>query len=156
MSWAWYHIEEGWDYAYVAVGTSEAGTIPDDLADPAISWHILEDGGLGCTQADPNSANLGWVDREQDGWERLSANLDDYVGQEIAGLLRVHHRCGCQSGIWPVIDDVIVMADGTAIVDDDVEEQDSAWVAEGFVRHANVLPQRGGRFNSSSMATVAR
>jgi len=140
--WAWYHIEEGWDYAYVAVGTSEAGTIPDDLADPAISWHILEDAGLGCTQADPNSANLGCgLTGSSDGWEQLSADLGDYVGQEIA--IRFEYITDAavnQAGL--AIDDVVVMADGTAIVDDDVEEQDSAWVAEGFVRHANVLPQR--------------
>ena len=44
-----------------------------------------------------------------------------------------------QAGL--AVDDITVLADGIAIVDDDVETLGSDWVAEGFVRHANVLPQ---------------
>lgn len=158
--WAWYHIEEDWDYAYVAVGTSEDGVIPDDLADPAISWHVLEDSALGCTLTDPNSANLGCgLTGSSDGWEQLSADLSDYVGQEIA--IRFEYITDAavnQAGL--AIDDFVVMADGTAIVDDDVEEQDSAWIAEGFVRHANVLPQRWFvqliEYSNGGEATVTR
>lgn len=140
--WAWYHIEEGWDYAYVVVGTTASGTIPDDLADPEITWHILGDASLGCARTNPNSANLGCgLTGSSNGWEQLSADLSDFVGQEIAVRFEyITDAAVNQAGL--AIDDLVVTADGVAVVDEDVEDQDPAWIAEGFVRHANVLPQR--------------
>ena len=80
--WTWYHIEEDWDYAYVSVGTTASGVIPADLSDPSVSWRLLTDRRLGCTTSDPNNANLGCAltGLTQD-WEKLGADLSDYVGR---------------------------------------------------------------------------
>ncbi len=139
--WSWYYIEEDWDYAYVVVGTTADGTIPDDLSSPDISWHILDDPGLGCTTTNPNSGNLGCgLTGQSQGWEHLSADLSEFAGQQIA--LRFEYITDAavnQSGF--AVDDVQVTVDGQTLVDDDVEEGPGNWTAEGFVRHANVLPE---------------
>jgi hypothetical protein len=142
---SWYHIEENWDYAYVVVGTAEGGALPADLtseeATKQITWHILEDASLGCTETNPNGNNFGCgLTGQSNGWETLEADLTPYVGQEIA--LRFEYITDAavnQSGF--ALDDVQVIADGTPLFTDDVEGGDGHWIAEGFVRHANLLPQ---------------
>ena len=139
--WTWYHIEEDWDYAYVVVGTTDSSQIPDDLSSPAIRWTILDDSGLGCTQANPNSGNLGCgLTGKSSGWELREADLTPYVGQEI--VLRFEYVTDAavnQAGL--TLDDIVLTVDGTDLLNDDVEAGVGEWVAEGFVRHANVLTQ---------------
>ena len=139
--WSWYHIEEDWDYAYVVVGTTESGMIPTDLNSTDISWTILDDTALGCTESDPNNGNLGCgITGQSSGWEKLSANLDAYTGHEI--VLRFEYITDAavnQAGM--AIDDISIVTDDVVVVDDDAETQQEGWIAEGFVRHANVLPQ---------------
>jgi len=138
---AWYHIEEDWDYAYVTVGTTAGGTIPADLDDSSITWDILSDRDLACTTSNPNNGNLGCgITGESSGWQSLTADLSDYAGQEIA--LRFEYVTDAavnQSGL--AIDDIQITVDGDLIVDDDAEGLDDGWIAQGFVRHANVIPQ---------------
>ncbi len=139
--WAWYHIEEDWDYAYVVVGTTDSGTIPSDLNSTAIRWEILDDGDLGCRANNPNGNNFGCgLTGGSDVWEQLSADLSAYVGQEIA--LRFEYVTDAavnQSGF--ALDDVEVIVDGQTLFFDDMETHNGDWIAEGFVRHANILPQ---------------
>jgi len=140
--WSWYHIEEDWDYAYVTVGTTANGTIPDNLADPAISWEILRDSTLGCTTHNPNSGNLGCgITGRSNGWEQLSADLSPFVGQQVA--LRFEYVTDAavnQSGF--AVDDVEIVVDGETVLLDDSEADDDGWISEGFIRHANVLAQQ--------------
>ena len=140
--WAWHHIEEDWDYAYVVVGTTPDGTVPADLASADIAWSILSDPGLGCTTSNPNNGNLGCgFTGLSEGWELRQADLSDYAGQEIA--LRFEYVTDAavnQAGF--AVDDIAVVADGDLLFFDDVETTGDAWIAEGFVRHANVLPQK--------------
>lgn len=139
--WSWYHIEEDWDYAYVVVGTTTDGAIPANLADPDISWEILSDASLRCTTADPNNGNLGCgITGQSSDWESLTADLSPYTGQEIA--LRFEYVTDAavnQAGM--AIDDIQLMVDGELVFLDDAETIDDTWICEGFVRHANVLPQ---------------
>lgn len=138
--WSWYHIEEDWDYAYVVVGTTDSGKIPEDLNSTDIHWQILDDDALGCTTENPNSGNFGCGLTGKNDWEELEADLSEYAGQEIA--LRFEYITDAavnQSGL--AIDDVEILADGQSIFSDDVENGVGEWIAEGFVRHANVLPQ---------------
>lgn len=139
--WAWYHIEEDWDYGYVAVGTTENGTIPDDLDDPEIKWDILDDNGVGCKDTNPNGNNYGCgLTGKSDGWVNLQADLTSYVGQEIA--LRFEYITDAavnQPGMG--LDDIRIIADDAVLFTDDIETESDAWIAEGFVRHANVMPQ---------------
>ncbi|MGC9395266.1 MAG: hypothetical protein ACP5J4_10465 [Anaerolineae bacterium] len=139
--WTWYHIEEDWDYAYVVVGTTADGTIPSDLSSTDIRWEILSDNDLGCRTSNPNGNNFGCgLTGRNDTWEQLSADLSAYAGQEIA--LRFEYITDAavnQSGF--ALDDVEVSVDGQTLFFDDMETHADEWIAEGFVRHANVLPQ---------------
>lgn len=140
--WAWYHIEEDWDYAYVVVGTAADGKIPANPSDPSISWHILHDSTLGCRTSNPNSGNLGCgLTGKSDGWEHLTADLTPFVGQEIA--LRFEYITDAavnQPGL--ALDDIQVTADGKVVLSDDAETEKGDWLSEGFVRHANILAQQ--------------
>jgi hypothetical protein len=138
---AWYHIEENWDYAYVVVGTTDSGVIPENLSAPDIQWTILEDESLGCTWSNPNGNSFGCALTGQSaGWEPLEADLTPYVGQEIA--LRFEYITDAavnQPGF--ALDDIEITIDGDPSFTSDVETQDPDWIAEGFVRHANILSQ---------------
>jgi immune inhibitor A len=139
--WSWYHIEEDWDYAYVVVGTTPDGRLPSDLNAPSIDWQILDDRSLGCTTSNPNNGNLGCgLTGKSDDWSYRTADLTPFTGQEIA--LRFEYVTDAavnQAGL--ALDDIEVTADGTQLFLDNAESSDSVWVPEGFVRHANVLPQ---------------
>ncbi len=139
--WMWYHIEEDWDYAYIMAGTTDDGTLPDDLSDPKITWDILDDASTGCTSSNPNGNNYGCgVTGQSNDWEEVSIDLSAYAGKEIA--LRFEYITDAavnQPGL--AIDDLEIIADGSTLIEDDMEEEDPAWITEGFVRHANVLPQ---------------
>jgi hypothetical protein len=138
---SWYHIEEDWDYAYVVVGTTESGSIPDDLNSTNIQWTILDDPQLQCTTSDPNNGNLGCgITGQSEGWQRLGASLDDYTGQEI--VLRFEYITDAavnQAGM--ALDDIVIIVDGDTKLFDDAEKEAEGWISEGFVRHANILPQ---------------
>ncbi len=139
--WTWYSIEEDWDYGYVVVGTTESGEIPDDLSSDAIDWEILDDSSLGCRESDPNGNNFGCgLTGSSSGWKELIADLSPYTGQEI--VVRFEYITDAavnQPGF--TIDDVTLTVDGDVRFSDDVEKGEDEWIAEGFVRHANVLPQ---------------
>lgn len=139
--WAWYHIEEDWDYGYVVVGTTDSGTIPSDLNSTDIRWEILSDSGLGCQSSNPNGNNFGCgLTGKNNAWKQLDADLSAYTGQEIA--LRFEYITDAavnQAGF--ALDDVEVIVDGQTLFFDDLETHTGEWIAEGFVRHANILPQ---------------
>ncbi|MBN2006353.1 MAG: immune inhibitor A [Anaerolineae bacterium] len=139
--WAWHHIEEDWDYAYVTVGTTASGVIPDDVNDLSIRWDILGDRSLGCRSTNPNGNNFGCgLTGQSAGWQQLSAGLSAYAGQQIA--LRFEYITDAavnQAGF--ALDDVEIVVDGRTVFFDDMEMHADGWIDEGFVRHANVLPQ---------------
>jgi immune inhibitor A len=121
---AWYNIETDWDYAYV-----EASINGED-------WTILDTPG--CTTYNPtgNSYGCGYTGQTT-GWVKESVDLSDYAGGKV--FVRFDY-----------ITDTAVNEDGF-LVDDiqidaidyvtDFEEDDNSWVAEGFVRVENILPQ---------------
>ncbi|HNT76404.1 MAG TPA: immune inhibitor A [Anaerolineae bacterium] len=145
--WSWYHIEEDWDYAYVVVGTSDSGVITaEDVSNPEkakyLHWSILDDSGLKCTTANPNNNNFGCgLTGESGRWTQLKADLSDYAGQQIAVRFEyITDAAVNQSGF--ALDDVEIVVDGQTVFADDMENATTdGWIAEGFVRHANVLPQ---------------
>lgn len=138
---AWYHIEEDWDYAYLVIGTTPSGEIPEDLEDPSIEWTIIDSETLGCTTTNPNGNNYGCgLTGKSSGWEQLSADLTPFVGQEI--VVRFEYITDAavnQPGL--ALDDLILTIDNETVFKDDVEQSQGNWMAAGFVRHANVLPQ---------------
>ncbi len=141
--WEWYHIEEDWDYAYVVVGTTASGTIPNDLNSDAIHWTIVnQPQGEHCTTENPNGNSYGCgITGSSDAWQQAHVDLSAYTGQQIA--LRFEYITDAavnQAGF--AVDDLTLTVDGQQVFSDDVEQDDTGdWIAQGFVRHANVLPQ---------------
>ena len=130
-AWLWYNIEEDFDYAYVEVSTDGGAT-----------WDTLP--GPYTTTFNPNGNNFGHGYTGKSGggdipaWIREEMDLTPYAGQEI--VLRFEY-----------ITDDAYNAPGFAVDDiaipelsyhDDVERGDGGWVAQGFIRHDNRIPQR--------------
>jgi hypothetical protein len=124
--WVWYDIEENWDYAYVEVSVDDGQT-----------WTILKTPSG--TDADPNGNAFGWgYTGKSDGWINERVDLSDYAGQQI--LIRFEYITDdAVSNPALILDDVAIPEIGYF---SDFEEDAGGWEAAGFVRHANVLPQR--------------
>jgi hypothetical protein len=136
--WAWYDIEEDWDYAYVEISTDGGRT-----------WEFLTTpSGTG---TNPNLNSFGWAYTGGSGgetpeWIQERVDLSAYAGQEV--LIRFEYITDAavnRPGF--VLDDVAIPEIGYF---SDFEEGDdgpalslsNGWEAAGFMRHANVLPQR--------------
>ncbi len=137
----WYHIEDEWDYAYVAVGYTADGNMPADLNAPQIRWQLLDDASLRCSRSNPNGNNYGCgLTGQSNGWVKRSVDLSPYVGKTVAVRFEyITDAAVNQPGL--ALDDIQLTTDGATQFLDDAETEDPAWIAEGFVRHANVLPQ---------------
>ena len=130
-AWLWYDIEEDWDYAYIEVSTDGGQT-----------WDILK--GYYTTDTNPNGNSFGHAYTGKSGgadetpsWVEEEIDLTPYAGQEI--LLRFEY----------ITDDAVnhvgFCVDDTAIPELSYfhdAEKDDQWIAEGFIRTDNILPQR--------------
>jgi anti-sigma factor RsiW len=126
--WAWYETEKDDDYAYVEVST-----------DGGASWQTLH--ATDTTRDNPNGANLGEGFTGSSGgnplrWVPESVDLTPDAGRQI--LLRFEY-----------VTDEAVQGDGFVLDDVEIPEinfrdtasSDNGWIAEGFVRTGNVVPQ---------------
>ncbi len=133
----WYDIESGWDYAYVRVST-----------DGGKSWQFLR--GEHMTDYNPNGNALGpgysgksgapaeEAANHEPAWVRERLNLNDYCGRKV--LLRFDYITDdAVNGPGLCLDDLELSAIGFR---DDVEDGENGWLARGFIRHDNTLPQR--------------
>jgi immune inhibitor A len=129
--WLWYDIEEDWDYAYIEVSTDGGQT-----------WDILK--GQYTTDTNPNGNSFGHAYTGKSGsgdeapnWIEEEIDLAPYVGQEV--LLRFEYITDdAVNHVGFCVDDIAIPELGYF---DDVEGQ-GQWIAEGFVRTDNILPQR--------------
>jgi hypothetical protein len=129
--WTWYDLEEDWDYAYVEVS-----------ADGGETWEILTTPSG--TPSNPNGNSFGWAFTGRSGgggtaeWIQERVDLSSYAGQEV--LIRFEY----------ITDDAVnrpgFVLDDVAIPEieyfSDLEQDGDGWEPMGFIRHANVLPQR--------------
>ncbi len=129
--WAWYDLEEDWDYAYVEISTDGGET-----------WKILTTPSG--TSTNPNGNSFGWAYTGRSGsgdtstWIQERIDISAYAGQEVQ--IRFEY----------ITDDAVnrpgFVLDDVAIPEidyfSDFEEEGENWKAAGFIRHANVLPQR--------------
>ncbi len=129
--WLWYDIERDYDYAYVEVS-----------GDGGISWKTLA--GQHTTQGDPNGLNLGdaFTGRSGGGdastWVEEAFDLTPYSGREI--LVRFEYVTDdAYNGEGLCVDDIAIPEIGYL---DDVEGSEEGWLAEGFIRTDNRVPQR--------------
>lgn len=127
----WYDIEVGWDYGYIEVSTDGGAT-----------WQTLP--GHHTTTEDPSGQNYGHGYTGVSGggatpaWVQEEIDLSPFAGQQI--LLRFEYITdeGVNRAGW-CVDDIRIPELGFT---DDVETGEGEWVAVGFLRMDNVLPQR--------------
>ncbi len=129
--WIWYDIEKDWDFAYVAASTDGGQT-----------WTILR--GPSATDVNPLGLSYGWGYTGKSGggrtprWIEERIDLTPYAGQQV--LIRfesITDDALNYPGI--LIDDIAITELGYS---HDAESGDDGWQAAGFVRIANLLPQR--------------
>jgi hypothetical protein len=145
--WTWYDIEADWDYAYVEASTDNGKT-----------WDMLP--GRYTTTTNPNGNNFGnaWTGQSVGAttslrsvqalsgrptthgpeWVEEQVDLTPYAGQQV--LLRFEYITddALNTPGW-LIDDIRIPEINYR---DDAEAGDGGWLAQGFVRSDNVLPQR--------------
>ena len=120
----WYDIETDWDYVYVEV--SEDGE----------TWEILTTPNGTGTDPSGNSYGWGYTGVTND-WIEQKLDLSTYAGKKI--FIRFEYVTDAAvNGEGFMLDDVTLEAAGYS---SDFEADDGGWVAEGFVRVQNVLPQ---------------
>lgn len=128
--WAWYDIEEDWDYAYLLVSTDDGS-----------HWDLVP--STSSRETNPNNQNLGHGFSGVSGggaeaaWIEETADLSAYAGRRI--LLR-----------FAMQNDLAVNEYGFAVDDlsipeinwnDDAETGDNSWESAGFIRAHNHVPQ---------------
>jgi len=129
--WIWYDLEEDWDYAYVQISTDDGET-----------WEILTTPSG--TPTNPNGNSFGWAYTGMSGggeapeWIQEQVDLSSYTGQEV--LVRFEYITDdAVNRPGFVLDDIAIPEIGYF---SDFEEDEDEWEPAGFIRHANVLPQR--------------
>ncbi len=120
----WYDIEADWDYVYLEV--SEDGE----------SWEIIRTPSSVDTDPSGNSFGWGYTGVSND-WIEESVDLSAYAGKKIQVRFE-YVTDDAVNGEGFLLDDVSVEAAG---YQSDFEADDGGWVAEGFARVQNVLPQ---------------
>lgn len=121
----WYDIEEDWDYLYVLASTNGG----DD-------WDFLKT-ATG-TSSNPMGNNYGHAyTGVSDGWIEETLDLSAYAGQEV--LIRFEYITDAAlNGEGLMVDDIAIPAINYF---EDFETGDGGWIADGFARIQNVLPQ---------------
>ena len=128
--WAWYDIEEDWDYAYLLVSTDNGN-------------HWTPVPATSNRETDPNGQNLGHGFSGLSGrgkeaaWIQETANLNAYAGKHI--LLRFamqNNRSVNNFGF--AVDDLSIPETGWS---DNAESGNKDWTSGGFVRIHNRVPQ---------------
>ena len=123
----WHNLEEQWDYLYVTA-TDDGGA----------TWHVLP--GAHTVTDDPIGATYGpGFTGRSGGWVEERVDLTPFAGGPVlVSFEQVFDAAISLDGAC--IDDVAVPEIG--FFDD--AETDGAWLADGFVRTNNALPQRFG------------
>ncbi|MDP7259755.1 MAG: immune inhibitor A [Anaerolineales bacterium] len=129
--WAWWALEENYDYAYLVV-SSDGGE----------NWQIMHTPGG--TDENPSGNNLGWGYHYNSGgaaqpvWVHERVDLSAFAGERI--LVRFEYLTDAAVN-WPgiLLDDIAVPEIGYA---EDFEAEAGGWDSRGWLRFDNSLPQR--------------
>ncbi len=132
--WAWYDLENEYDYAYLMAST-----------DGGAQWKLLRTPASDDSDPHGNSFGPAYTGRsgtrdeeDQPKWIEQAVDLSPFAGQEV--LLRfetITDDALNQNGF--VVDDLSIPEIG---YQEDFEQGASGWQGEGFVRVDNLLPQR--------------
>jgi len=108
-AWAWYDIEEGYDYLYGEVSVN---------------------GGAWQNVPESNHPDTG-IDGSTTEWEQISYDLSPYAGESD---VRFRFRYQTDTGVHyagPFLDDFQLVEDGNVTYSDDVEAGTDGWTADG-------------------------
>ena len=123
----WYDLEEDYDYVFLEVSTDGQ------------DWRIIR--APSSTSENPSGNSYGWgYNGLSDGsgdWIEERVDLSNYAG-EVIQLRFEYITDAAVHGEGLLLDDVSIPEIGYF---SDFESDDGGWVAEGFVRIANILPQ---------------
>jgi len=122
--WTWYDLEDDYDYLYL------------DASTDGETWQIIPTPS--CTAEDPSGNSYGCGYRSStNGWRKEEVNLSNFAGQKV--WLRFDYVTDAAvNGEGLLLDDMSIPAIGYST---DFEGDDGGWLAEGFVRIQNQLPQ---------------
>jgi hypothetical protein len=122
--WTWYDIEEDWDYAFVEASADGE------------TWEILTTPSG--TDTNPSGNSYGWgYTGATGGWIQESVDLSKLAGQKVQ--IRFEYVTDAAvNGEGLLLDDIAVDAIN---YQSDFEADDGGWLANGFVRVENILPQ---------------
>lgn len=126
----WYDIEEDWDYVYLMASTDNGG-----------HWQVLTTPSGTDTNPTGNSYGWGYTGFSGGGgeseWTEESIDLSEFAGEQV--LLRFEYVTDAAvNGEGLLLDDVSIAETNYF---EDFEQGDGGWIAEGFARVQNVLPQ---------------
>ncbi|MBE2222545.1 MAG: immune inhibitor A [Anaerolineae bacterium] len=134
-----HEIEQGYDFAYVAVSEDNACTEP---CRSGRSWQPLTAPHMQGLDPEHDPSHSAYADRfytsSSNGWVQETIDLTPYAGQEI--LLRFEYvtdEIYTESGL--ALDDINIPEIGFY---DDAESLDEAWTADGFIRATGSIPQQ--------------
>lgn len=133
QAWLWYDIEDGWDFAYVEASTDGGATwqmLP--------GAHTAEDNPSGNSYGPGYTGRSGVAGSTADAtWILESFDLSPFVGHQTC--IRFEYLTDeAVNGPGFCVDDVRIPELGYSY---DAEGSDDGWVAQGFVRTDNSLPQ---------------
>jgi hypothetical protein len=125
--WTWYDLETDYDYVYL-MGSTDGKT-----------WEIIQTPSG--TEKNPTGKSYGWGYNGTSGgdlrWIREEVDLSEYAGQRV--WLRFEYVTDAAVyGEGMLLDDLSIPEIGYF---SDLEDDDGGWVAQGFVRVSNFLPQ---------------
>ena len=122
--YTWFDIEQDWDFVYLLV--SEDGE----------NWQLLEPSL--CTKDNLTGSNQGCgYTGSSNGWQYQEVDLSQFAGKEVT--IRFEYLTDTSlNGEGLLLDDIRIDA---IEYNADLEESNEGWVAKGFVRISNTLPQ---------------
>lgn len=122
--WTWYDIEKNYDYVYLTASVD--GKI----------WKIIHT--TGCTESNPTGANYGCgYSGKSNGWIEQKVDLSEFAGKKVT--LKFDYITDLAvNGEGLVLDDISIPEIGFWT---DFESDAGGWMADGFVRIQNKLPQ---------------
>lgn len=120
----WFDIEEDWDYLYLEASIDGQ------------TWQIMK--APSSTDSNPSGASFGWAYTGQtNDWNLEEVDLSQFAGQKVQ--IRFEYLTDLAvNGEGLLLDDVRVDAVNYT---SDFEADAGGWVAQGFVRVENILPQ---------------
>ena len=128
--WAWWSLEDNYDYLYLLVSTDDGET-----------WQIIETPQG--TDYNPSGNNLGWGYNDNSGrgeqpqWIQESVNLSQFAGQSI--LIRFEYITDAAiNNPGFMLDDISIKEIG---YEEDFEDGEGGWQSNGWIRFDNILPQ---------------